>query len=165
MGRARLLIAVVGIVFAFVQVNYYFNQYLPHYNGVFRATKANPDGYDAALRSLDFPAGTSVHIISEQLFSQIEAAGLLGFMRGDINLDTLKPAEFTDRYIGDLRCRVDHAFFIERSDFKTLQKLRAHFFLRDPEVSPYDDFLPSQRLILFYAPYLKGSEKIYGRKC
>ena len=119
----------------------------------------------AALRSADFPAGTNIHVISENLFSQIEAMGLLGFMRDNLYLDTITPEEFTDKYISELRCRVDHAFFVERTDFRTLDKLRATFFLRDAQLTPYDDFLPSQRYILFYAPYMKGSEKIYGRKC
>ncbi|MBZ0286335.1 MAG: hypothetical protein K8I30_01875, partial [Anaerolineae bacterium] len=165
MGRARLLVAAAAAAFAIVQVNYYFNIHLPAYNHAFRSDNAVPDGYDAALRSLDFPPGTNIHIISLHRFSQIEANGLLSFMREDFQLDTLTPREFTDQYISELRCRVDHAFFVERTDFKTLEKLRAHFFLRDPEVTPYDDFMPGQRLILFYAPYLKGSEKIYGRKC
>jgi hypothetical protein len=164
-NRARILIVVAGIAFAFVQINYYFNEHLPAYNRVFRVNNARPDGYDAALRSVSFPAGTSIHLISENRFGQIEANGLMGFMRDNLYLDTLKPEEFTDQYISDLRCRVDHAFFIERTDFKTLEKLRANFFLRDPQVTPHDDILPSQRFILFYAPYIKGSEKVYGRKC
>ena len=163
--RARVLIAVAAVGLAFVQVNYYFNDHLPAYNTVFRAAKASPDGYDAAFRSADFPVGTNIHIISKNLFSQIEAVGLLGLMRNNLNLDTVTPDDVTGEYIGELPCRVDHAFFIERTDFRTLGKLRTYFFLRDAQFTPYDDFSPRQRLILFYAPYLKGTEKAYDRKC
>ncbi|MEO8611060.1 MAG: glycosyltransferase family 39 protein [Chloroflexota bacterium] len=163
--RAAVLIAIAAVGLAFVQVNYFFNDHLPAYNITFRAAKASPDGYDAALRSMDFPSGTNVHIISANLVTQIESIGLLGLRRDDLYLDTLTPDDFTDEYIGELRCRVDHAFFIERTDFRTLDKLRTNFFLREAQLTPYDDFLPSQRLILFYAPYLKGTEKAYDRKC
>jgi 4-amino-4-deoxy-L-arabinose transferase-like glycosyltransferase len=163
--RASVVIAVLAIGFALFQANHYFNIFLPHYNMSFRAVKANPDGYDAALRSVNFPAGTNIHIISQNLFTQIEGAGLMGFMRSNLYLDTITPADFSDEYLAELHCRVDHAFFIERTDFDTLNKLRANFFLRDPQFTPYADMLPSHSLLLFYAPYIKGSEKVYGRKC
>jgi hypothetical protein len=162
---ARILIVVVAVVLAFVQINYFFNIHLPSYNMIFRAAKANPDGYDAAMRSANFPPGTNIHIISKNEVNQIETAGMVGFTRSDLYVDTMTPDKVTTKYLEDLTCRIDHAFFIERTDFATLDKLRKYFFLRAPEFTPYDDFLPSQRLILFYAPYIKGTEKAYDRKC
>jgi hypothetical protein len=147
------------------QLFYYYNDYLPVYNMKFRERNATPDGYDAALRSVNFPRGTTVHIISRAIFNHIEATGLLHLSRPDLYLDTVASDKFDDDYIADMRCRVDHAFFVERTDFDTITKLRKYFYLRAPQFTPYDDFLPSQRLILFYAPYIKGSEDVYGRKC
>jgi 4-amino-4-deoxy-L-arabinose transferase-like glycosyltransferase len=159
------IISVAAVGMALFQLNYYFNDHMVNYNEVFRAAKASPDGYDAALRSLDFPRGTTIHIISLWAVNQIEAAGLLHLSRPDLYLDTVASADFTDKYIDQMRCRVDHAFFIERDDFETLDKLREKFYLREPQFTPYDDFLPAHRLVLFYAPYMRGSEAIYGRRC
>jgi 4-amino-4-deoxy-L-arabinose transferase-like glycosyltransferase len=158
-------IALVGIGLALAQVNYYFSQHLPMYNREFRAMNATPDGYDAALRSLEFPVGTNIHIIAPGPVNQIEAIGLIGLYRGDVYLDTITPDEVTEAYIDDLSCRVDHAFFVEAGDFGTLSILRKHFFLRPAEFSSNPDMLPEQRLLLFYAPYIRGSEAIFGDRC
>jgi 4-amino-4-deoxy-L-arabinose transferase-like glycosyltransferase len=163
--RQSFVLAVVGIGLALGQVDYYFNHHLPLYNDHFRAASGTPDGYDSSLRSAQFPTGTYIHIISYALVNQIESVGLLGLMRDDLYLETLRPGEVTKKYIDGLRCRVDHAFFLERNDFDTLRKLRKHFFLRAAASSPYDDILPAQRLILYYAPYIKGSEALYDRDC
>ncbi len=163
--RQTALIAVVTVVLAFAQVDYYFNSYLPVYNREFRALSDSPDGYDAALRSLDFPPGTSIHIISQNLVNQIETAGMIGLVRSDLSVDTLKPPGLTTQYFKRLQCRVDHAFFIERGDFNTLSKLREHFYLRAAQFTTNNEILPDLRLVLYYAPYIKGSEAVYGREC
>ncbi len=163
--RNGLLLVIVGLLLAVAQVSYYFNDHLPLYNEQFRAENASPDGYDAALRSLSFPAGTHIHIVSLHLVNQIEANGLLGLHRNDLYLETLTTRQFTPFYIDRLRCRVDHAFFVERNDFETINNLRARFYLRPPEFTPFTDLPPIQQLVLFYAPYMRGSEVIYGREC
>jgi 4-amino-4-deoxy-L-arabinose transferase-like glycosyltransferase len=164
--QAALMAALV-VVIAAGQVMYYFNDHLPAYERQFRAAKAEPDGYDAALRSVDFPTGTQIHIISRKEVNQIEANGLLGFFRDeDLTLETMPSWRFTSLYARDLTCGVDHAFFIQPDDEATLKKIQQYFYLRDPQYTSNPVLkAPNYELVLYYAPYIPGAEARYNRKC
>jgi 4-amino-4-deoxy-L-arabinose transferase-like glycosyltransferase len=164
--QAALMAALV-VVIAAGQTVYYFNDHLPAYESIFRSHKAEPDGYDAALRSASFPTGTQIHIISKREFNQIEANGLLGFMRDqDLTLETMPSWRFTSLYVRDLTCGVDHAFFIQPGDEATLKKIQQYFYLRDPQYTSNPVVKsPNYELVLYYAPYIPGAEARYQRKC
>jgi 4-amino-4-deoxy-L-arabinose transferase-like glycosyltransferase len=160
------LMAGLVVVIAAAQVLYYFNYHIPAYEQRFRSEKAEPDGYDAALRSVNFPRGTQIHIISKHEVNQIEASGLLTFMREGLALETMPSWRFTNLYARDLPCGVDHAFFIQPGDEATLKILQKYFYLREPEYTRNPALKsPEYELVLYYAPYIPGAEARFKRKC
>lgn len=162
----RLALALAAAA-AIVQAVYYFGVHLPYYNGQLRLHHDFPDGYDAVFRSLDFPEATQIHIISGNPFSQMDAQGLMDFLKGDRReFSTLTISDFDQFYIDTLNCGLNHAFFIQLNDMRSLSLLRRNFYLRPPEYSPDRDIIPNEReLVLYYAPYIPGSEEKYHRKC
>jgi hypothetical protein len=150
-----VVISAVAIGLALIQVNYYFNEHLPVYNQQFRDNWPHPDGQDAVLRSLDFPPGTQIHIISEIPPDLYFTRGVLAFMTYDLELDTVATKDFTTKYIANLPRGVDHAFYIEPKDRRTLERLQQYFYLMPPEQSPHDVPLDKQ-FRLYYAPYIAG---------
>jgi 4-amino-4-deoxy-L-arabinose transferase-like glycosyltransferase len=159
------LMAVCGALLAVIQVNYYYGDHLLTYERMFRASKATPDGYNAALRSADFPEGTQVHIISRGPVNQLEASGLLEFIKDDSYLDTWLPERITMAYLKALPCGVDHAFFIEATDLLTLYRLNQIFYLRSPQFTQNQAVPLHDRLVLYYAPHIPGSEKLFTGRC
>ncbi len=144
-----LLMAVLVIALALTQAGYYFEVHLPLYEQQ-RASWPHRDAQDAVLRSLDFPAGTAIHIISAVPPDPNFLAGVLRFMRDDLTVDTVASDEFTADTIAGLQTGIDHAFFIEPDDTATLRLLRNYFTLSPPQASPYD--LPADyQFVLYYA--------------
>jgi hypothetical protein len=160
-----VLMAALAAMIGLAEINYYFNQHLPVYGQQFRAAKALPDGYDAALRSVSFPPKTQIHLISAPIVNPIEARGLLTLMRDDLPLEAILSSDFTAERARDLPCGVDHAFFIQPDDAATLDKIRQYFPLRAPEYTANPDVGPGYGLALYYAPYLPDAEVRYGRHC
>jgi len=147
------VIGALAILLAFIQVNYYFNEHLPLYNQQFRNNWPHPDGQDAALRSINFPPGTQVHLISDIPPDMFFTRGMLHFFTDDVDLDTLPSSMFTPAYLSKLPKGIDHAFYIEPKDFRVLALLENYYYLMPPEQSPYN--LPIEKQFrLYYAPYI-----------
>jgi 4-amino-4-deoxy-L-arabinose transferase-like glycosyltransferase len=154
-GKTRIQIILMGVLAVFLgvaQVNYYFEQHLPIYNFSSRAAlQPHRDGQDAILRSLNFPPGTQVHILSDAPPSGDYTGGLLAFMaEHTVNLDIITMADFTHEYIDNLQTDVDHAFFLDWETGGLEILLRDKFDVPPPLYSPFD--IPtSQQYILYYA--------------
>lgn len=162
----RRVILALALAATGLQITYYFGPHMTYYNRQLRLHHGFPDGYDAIFRTQDFPRDTQVYIISANPFSQMDAQGLSDFLRGGLYFTTLAAADLDEDYLKALRCGVDHAFFIQPGDTRTLALLRDHFYLRAPEYSSYGAVIPDDReLVLYYAPYLRGLEALYGRQC
>ncbi len=141
------LVAVVGVA----QVTYYFGPHLEILNVEARASK-DGDGEDALLRSVDFPPGTHIHIITDSSFDVGYGRDLLAFLRDRLTLHVTPPAQFTSQYLDDLPRTVDHAFYILQGDQKTLHRLYYHFpRIEARGLSPYNVPVDKQ-LMLYYVP-------------
>lgn len=150
--RAQIiLMSVLAVIFGIAQVNYYFEWHLPLYNFSSRAALPHRDGQDAVLRSLNFPPGTQVHILSDAPPNSHYTGGLLAFLAGDtVSMDILTMADFTDEYIDNMRTDVDHAFFLDWETGGLNLLLRDKFDMQPPLYSPFD-ISTSQQYILYYA--------------
>lgn len=150
-GRSRLqavALLVLGVGLATAQVDYYFGPHLQRYNVQVRR---GMDAYDAILRSVAFPPGTRVHLVSVEVFSASYATDMLSFFVDDPHVDVVAPQDVSPEYLAGLPRNVDHAFFVERRDRRTPALLRQHFHLQTPAYTPYE--VPDGRaLILYYAP-------------
>lgn len=146
-----ILMSVLAIIFGIAQVNYYFEWHLPLYNFSSRAALPHRDGQDAVLRSLNFPSGTQVHILSDAPPNSHYTGGLLAFLAGDtVSMDIITMADFTQEYIDNMRTDVDHAFFVDWETGGLELLLRDRFDVQPPLYSPFD--IPtSQQYILYYA--------------
>ncbi|MBZ0295947.1 MAG: glycosyltransferase family 39 protein [Anaerolineae bacterium] len=155
---SRLAVVSLVVLMAAVQVGYYFGVHIPAYNRDVRAIWGSRDPQDAVLRSLNFPPGTRIHIVTHVPLATDYAQGLLRFLRParDLTLDVVLAEDFTAGYLDDLSKRYDHAFFIEPDDETVLETLQTHFYLLPPEDSPYDDIALDAQFELYYAPYLRG---------
>ncbi len=148
----RFTIRLSALMFlVFYQADYYFNIHLPLYDQQFRAVLAYPDGQDAVLRARDFPAGTQLHLISQQPIAPDYVHGLLSFIRPDLALTIMPPDALTEAYLDTLPRGVDHAFFLEAYDIASLDRLRARMPLQVARYSPYDLTL-EQQFVLYYVP-------------
>ena len=158
-GEARAGFKMIGFAISlaalmfltFYQADYYFNTHLPLYDQQFRAALAYPDGQDAVLRARDFPAGTQLHLISQQPIAPDYVHGLLSFIRPDLALTIMPPEALTEAYLDALPRGVDHAFFLEAYDIASLDRLRARMPLQVAQYSPYDLTL-EQQFVLYYVP-------------
>ncbi|MEZ4667913.1 MAG: glycosyltransferase family 39 protein [Anaerolineae bacterium] len=161
----RLALMLVVALLAVTQINDFFNQFLPLYNTAFRAEDLAPDGYDAAWRSLDFPVGTQIRIISDPQFDRVKAGDLISAFRTGLRVDTILPKQLTGDYLLNLACNVDHAFFLQSSDAASLRAIRRYFRLLSPQPSPYADIAPDEQFVLYYAPYTPEEPSIFNRRC
>jgi|GEM_PF-1623917 len=157
--------AVIGIVLALYQTNFYFNVHLPEFGQAFRHANGAPDGYDAAYRSINFPLNTQVHLVSKPVFNQIEAEGLIWVWRSDISVDSMVPDRVIPSYLKELACGVDHAFYVQKQDEAMLKILDRFFKLSPPQYTTYDDLDVSERYVLYYAAYDPNDGSIYSRLC
>lgn len=151
-GRVAVLLAVMAI--GTLEIDYYFNQHLPLYNHHFREVQDFRDAQDAVIRSLNFPSGTHIHVISENPPAPDYAAGLLTFMRGDMVFHDLRPSDVTPDYLNGLDKNIDHAFFIEPENYTSVSALNEQFYLLPPALSPYPDVALDKQFMLYYAPDL-----------
>lgn len=148
-----LVVIGLAVLLAATQVSYYFNEHLPLYNQQFRNNWPHPDGQDAALRSIDFPPGTQVHLTSDLPPDMFFTNGMLHYFTDNIDLDTLPSRDFTPVYLSKLPSGIDHAFYIEAKDFRIQALLEDYYYLMSPQQSPYD--LPIEKQFrLYYAPYI-----------
>jgi hypothetical protein len=135
-----------------VQGVYYFGFHLDGFN---RQTRLWTDYQDAVFRSLDFPAGTQVHIVGNHEFYDWDIARMLEFLgRSDLDIHVRQHRTiwaFDAAYLDSLPRSVDHAFYLEAADTPSLDLLRAHFDLLPPQTSPYR-VPPDLQFVLHYAP-------------
>ncbi len=147
---------VAALALGVYQADYYFNRHIPVYNRQLRDSKPHRDPQDAVLRSLKFPPGTQVHIISRVEADAGYTLGFAGFFRDDLTVHVLAAENFDSDYVARLTRGVDHAFFVEPGLDAVLACLQRHFYLRPPQASPYADLRASDQFTLYYAPYLPG---------
>lgn len=160
-----IYLAVLGIGLSTLQANYYFGEHIPTIGQETRSRLKHADVDDAILRSVDFPAGTQLHIISTLRADQNFFNHIQHFFREDLKLFTMTPNYVAEGYLDTLACDANHAFFVEMNDWATIHLLHQKFYLRPAAFTPYDDVPPRKAFILFFAPHLPGSETLYQRSC
>ena len=158
-----MFILLVGLLIGVGQVAYYFGEHLPNFDNQFRASRPFPDIEDAVYRSLDFPPGTQIHIISRGVINREFGANFLAFFRDDVQADGYVSGELDTDQLGMLSRDVDQAFFIEAEDVFTLSLLQNHYqsALEGPIFSPYNG-LPEKQLILFYVKANRLTLRVNG---
>lgn len=156
----------VVLVLAVIQIGYYFGEHLPGFEHEFRLARDDPDGYDAALRTVDFSPGTAVYLISPVAVNQLEVNELMLLLRPDLVIHTLSSAEFTPAYLAEyVRCAHDVAFFVLPDDQPAIDLIHRYFYVRLPEYTPYTDIPAGEALALYYAPNIPGVDRLKGRDC
>ena len=156
----------VVLVLVVIQVGYYFGEHLAVYEHDIRLARDDPDGYDAALRTVDFLPGTAVYLISPVAANQLEVNELMLLLRPDLVIRTLSSADFTPAYLAEyVRCGHDVAFFVLPDDQPTIDMIHRYFYVRPPEYTPYTDIPAGEALVLYYAPNIPGVDRLKGRDC
>jgi hypothetical protein len=149
------LAAVMVIVIAVGQSSYYFGPHLTAFRRDFWDYRPYFDGQDAVFRSLGFPAGTRIHLVSTVPYpTYSDDTVLLRFLADDLQMDGLLAGQFTADYLANLPHDVDHAFFLEPSDTDSLRLLQDYFMLEEPKLSPWRS-PASRQFALYYAPHLQ----------
>ncbi len=147
--------AVTGALIAALvagQIIYYFGHHLPAYGYNYWLYSPHDGGQDAARRSLSFPPGTRIHIVSTVTYPDFnEDTTYLRVYTDDLDLYGMTSDMFTDEYLANLPHDIDHAFFLEPEDEASRERLAAHFSLLEPQYSPYR-IPPEKQFVLYYAP-------------
>jgi hypothetical protein len=147
--RHSLLVTIL-VVLAFYQLVYYFGPHLGSFDANFRETRPNHDIEDAVYRSLDFPAGTQVHIIGRGRFDVGYGTKFAAFFRDDLPTDGYISADLNAETLAVLPRGVDQVFFFESLDVETLTLLQSTFksALEGPFFSPYN-VAPERQFVMF----------------
>lgn len=153
-NQAQFLLMIVLVIgMSVAQVDYYFNRHIPVYNRQYRDHWGHRDAQDAVLRSLHFPPGTQIHIITRtDPPDELVTRGMLDFMATGLSLNVISSKDgMLPEYVASLNHDVDHAFYVGPYNTPAIELLRRHFDLLPPQVSPYD--LPADyQFVLYYAP-------------
>jgi hypothetical protein len=147
LGTALMVIAVVAT--AAVQTVYYFGPHLDLYN---QRLRARADEEDALFRSVPFPPGTRIHLVTEQPLDAPYVYGVLGYLADHLSVDIITPDMVTPDYLLGLSRRIDHAFYVEPKDTLTPQTLAQYFTVQPPAYSPFN--VPQDRQYVLY--YVAG---------
>jgi hypothetical protein len=150
-GWRRAFLAGLVIALMAGQIGYYFDPHIDLFNRQLRAVKPYLDGEDALFRSVNFPPGTQIHLISAVVFDPNYAATMLTFLADDLEVETRSPLEVTTDYLWGLSRSVDHAFFVEPDDTATVAILRLYFDLEPPQYTTYN-IARDKQYVLYYAP-------------
>jgi hypothetical protein len=150
----RAACAALIAVLAAGQVYYYFDRHVAVFNEQFRDVKPYRDGEDALFRSVHFPPGTQIFVISDVIFSQVYANNMIWFLSDDLSVQTGSPRQVSLDYLWGLPRNVDYAFFLKPGDTKTLELLQAAFTLDPPAYTTYP-IPPDKQFVLYYAPAVK----------
>ncbi len=151
-GKSRLrsgFVVVFVVALAAGQVQYYFGPHLTRYNQQLRQAY---DSEDAMFRSVDFPFGTQVHVITDDSPGQPYLSGIMNYLADGIYVFSIQPALLSASYLTGLPRGVDQAFFIKPDDTATLNLLKQYFTLEGPFFSPFD-VEHNRQLALYYAKY------------
>lgn len=140
------LVAMLGVV----QVGYYFGPHLELYN---QQLRPNYDSTDAMFRSVNFPRGTQIYLISDPTIDGSYTTQVMQFLMDGTDLHVLD--HLTPDYLNTLSRAVDQAFFISPHDDASLKLLESEFILEGPSLSPYD--VPhNTEFVLYYAHCSQG---------
>jgi hypothetical protein len=143
--RTRL-VATLALVLAIPQLVYYFGPHLEQYNQQIRGYR---DHQDVMFRTAEFPSGTQVHFISNDLVFSLHIETLKQFWHLDMGFDVQTSEEFIRDGVLDLG--VDHAFFFEPANTAVRALLRRRYHLsQSPEWSRYNVPRDRQYLLLYY---------------
>lgn len=159
--RVVISVTVLALLLAGGQAVYYFNRHLPVYNVQFRRADPARDAHDAALRSVDFPRATHLHLIGTPRFDPAFANRMLRFLRPDMAVTTLDNDDLTPTYLLQLAPGVDHAFYIESGNLDVLRLLRDSLPLDGPYTSPHH-LPPREGYLLYYLPAGADRSAIMG---
>ena len=126
-----LMALMVSLLVTF-QTVYYFDYHLRLFNQQFRDDRGrNYDVEDALYRSVGFPTSTRVHIIDFPTMYSPDAYNILRFITrdggNDIQVVTMKPADFTDAYLDSQPRIIDHAFYLPPIDVLNIERLKAYY--------------------------------------
>lgn len=153
----RALPALALLLLGASLTGYYFNEHLPYYNQ--QARGLDPDSTDAIYRSVDFPPGTYVHLISRPTIDYGYSRAELRFLRSnELVLRTPPRYKLTPAYLRKLPQNVDHAFFLRADDEIGFRLIREFFAVERIAFSTTPQLAPPQALVLVYvrAPQQKA---------
>lgn len=149
--RQRLIVG-AAIVLAVLQVPYYFGPHLTLYNQQIRVYR---DFAEIMPRSRNFPAGTQLHLITDDGTSLYQLGVLKAYFQVDLQVDQIAPQDFTEGYLDSLTRKVNHAFFVIPEDSTSIERIQQHFNVGQPRPSPNN--IPADRQYwLLYAPAPRG---------
>ncbi len=151
-SKPSWLIWTVTILIVIGQGVYYFVPHLTHYNIQFREGRPYPDYEDAMLRSVDFVAGTQIHVIAPEGLNQNDAQTFLRLFVDDITVNTIYRGEFDETYLQDLPSNIEHVFYITPDDGRSRHILRQTYGDLAPQVSPYTNLPNSTTMEAYVIP-------------
>lgn len=141
------LTVLAAAAIAVAQGAYYFGPFLDLFEREVRL-HVMADAEDALLRSQDFPPGTQIHLIADQILPEGDAQRFMNFLADDLTVTVTSPNKVTEAYLRGLPRDVDHAFFFAPHTMSALP-LVAVFGAQPVRVSPYD--VPDEKaLALIY---------------
>ncbi len=151
----QLAMMALAAAVTITQAAYYFGPHLRLYN---RQVRPNMDGVDAMIRSVDFPPGTRLFLVSDDV-NVAYAGGALALMTDHLDVEGLSPRQVTASLLATLPGDVDYAFYVEPTDVSTPELLRERFpHLEPPARTPYADVPPERAFVLYYAPAARPAE-------
>ena len=156
--RLNYFVAGVICMLATIQTAYYFDDHIRLFNQQFRDDRGrNYDVEDALYRSVGFPQATRIHIVDFPTMYSPDAYNILRFLTRDSGVDmqvaTMKPADFTEAYLQTQPRIIDHAFYLPPVDLLNIDLLKR--FYGDELQGPfYTEFRASveKGFLLFYLP-------------
>lgn len=124
------------VVFAVIQLGYYFG---PHLEMYLRQSRLTPDYHDAMFRSRDFPAGTQVYLIMKghDVFLP-HIFGETTFFKMPITVTVLESDETLRYQLTQLPTNTSRAFFVRTTDLDSQKILAQQFNLPPAQTSPYN---------------------------
>jgi len=133
---AKYRTGVIGIYLAFclvTQTGYYFG---PHLSAYMQTLVPGRDAYDALLRAVDLPAGTSVYLVDPPSTVTEQYAGdILRFMAADKSIQLIgSPDTFN---LSQESSAAPYAFFIPADDTQTPLLLKQSLNLDEPQFTTY----------------------------
>lgn len=128
-----VIVVVIGVVAAGGQAIYYFNAHVPSLE---RQAQLAVDWSDALLRMDGLPASTRVHMVTKPVVSERDLQAYVDFADLKLDVDIVSPEMVTEAYLRKLDPRDTHAFFVNLLEGDVVTRLREHFELDGPQLSP-----------------------------
>lgn len=138
------------------QAYYYFGPHLETLNAQARDFHGYRDGIDAALRvaELPDPYGVQPILVGMPEHDQNVPRNFLGYMlvEEDYPLLSVRPDQFTPRYLINLPRDRDYAFFVDVTDSNVVDLIYRYFPNVQPPQYTTTDMHPDREYVLFFAP-------------